>query len=211
MEYQLAQAQKLESIGQLAAGIAHEINTPTQYVGDNTRFMEESFSDMLKVMNKYNELLESVKNGKPTNELVKDIDALVQEIDIEYLTKDIPEAIEQTLQGVERISKIVRSMKEFSHPGVKEKTAVDINKAIESTITVARNEWKYVAEMETNFDASLPDVVCYIGELNQVVLNLIINATHAIADAVGDVPQRQGQNQRQHPQGCRVGGNTNKR
>lgn len=192
LENRLAQAQKLESIGQLAAGIAHEINTPTQYVGDNTRYLEDVFNDLLKVLNKYDELLRCVKDGKPTEDLVKEVEVLVDEVDIEYLSKDIPEAIAQTLQGVERVTKIVRSMKDFSHPGVKEKTAVDINKAIDSTITVARNEWKYVAELETKFDPSLPKVVCYIGEFNQVVLNLIINAVHAIADGFESVPNGKG-------------------
>ena len=192
LENQLAHAQKLEAIGQLAAGIAHEINTPTQYVGDNTRYLEDAFNDFLTVLNKYNELLTAVKDGNPTEDLVKEVEALVEEADIDYLSKDIPEAIAQTLQGVERVTKIVRSMKDFSHPGVKEKTAVDINQAIESTITVARNEWKYVAELKTTFDPSLPKVVCYIAEFNQVVLNLIINAVHAIADSLEGVSHNKG-------------------
>ena len=106
--------------------------------------------------------------------------------DLDYVLPEIPKAIQQSLEGVERVATIVRAMKEFSHPGTGQKSAVDLNHAIESTITVARNEWKYVAEVVTHFDPKLPPVPCLAGEFNQVILNLIINATHAIADVVGD-------------------------
>ncbi|HBZ54205.1 MAG TPA: hypothetical protein DEO88_02265, partial [Syntrophobacteraceae bacterium] len=184
MESQLAQAQKLESIGQLAAGIAHEINTPTQYVGDNTRFLQDAFQDLSRLLERYAEVPEALKAGSSAEELVSTMKTAAEEADLEYLTEEIPKAIQQSLEGVERVSKIVRAMKEFSHPGTEEKTAIDINNAIESTITVARNEWKYVVDMVTDFDRDLPLVPCLPGELNQVILNLIINATHAIADVV---------------------------
>ncbi|MBW2408773.1 MAG: PAS domain S-box protein, partial [Deltaproteobacteria bacterium] len=180
MEEMLAQTEKLKSIGQLAAGIAHEINTPTQYVGDNARFLQDAFKDIIEVLSLYAQLLTSVKSDSLTADLIGRIEDGIEAADVEYLIEEIPPAIEQTLGGVERIGKIVRAMKEFSHPGQEEKTAIDINKAIESTITVARNEWKYVAEMVTDFDASLPAVPCLPGEFNQVILNLIINAAHAI-------------------------------
>ena len=186
LQNQLTQAQKLESIGQLAAGIAHEINTPTQYVGDNTRFLQDAFGDLQKVLIKHGELLESVKSGNPTETLIHDVESVLEEADLSYLNQEIPKAIEQALEGVERVAKIVSSMKEFSHPGSGEKTAHDINRALESTITVARNEWKYVAEMETDFDPDLPLVPCLPGELNQVFLNMIINAAHAISDTSGN-------------------------
>ncbi len=184
MENMLAQTEKLKSIGQLAAGIAHEINTPTQYVGDNARFLQDAFEDIVEILSLYAELMAALKSDAHTSELIDRLENSLEEADVDYLLKEIPPAIEQTLEGVERIGKIVRAMKEFSHPGQEEKTAIDINKAIESTITVARNEWKYVAEMVTDFDTALPTVPCLPGEFNQVILNLIINAAHAIGDVI---------------------------
>ena len=183
MERDLRQAQKLESIGQLAAGIAHEINTPIQYIGDNTRFIQEAVSDLLGVLSAHDRLVTAAKAGDPLEDLINDVELHIESADLDYLQKEIPEAIDQTLEGVSRVSKIVTSMRQFSHPGTGKKTAVDINKALEATITVARNEWKYVADLETDFDPNLPLVSCLPGEINQVMLNLLINAAHAVEEA----------------------------
>ena len=183
---QLQQAQKLESIGQLAAGIAHEINTPTQYVSDNTRFLCDAFQDLLKIHEKYFQLAEACRSGAPTVDLLAEVEASAKQADVEFLTQEIPKALEHSLEGTKRISKIVRSMKDFAHPGTAVMQACDLNKAIDSTITVACSEWKYVAEMFTDFDTTLPLVPCLQGEFNQVVLNMIVNASHAIGDVIGD-------------------------
>jgi len=167
LESELAQAQKLESIGQLAAGIAHEINTPIQYIGDNGAFLEDAFRDLMRVVR------------PPTR---PDDSADAAGVDIAYLEEEIPKAIGQLLAGVDQVGRIVRAMKEFSHPGPLEKMPVDINRAIESTATVSRNEWKYVADLTTDLDPDLPLVHCIAGEINQVMLNLIVNAAHAISD-----------------------------
>ncbi len=184
LENQLYQAQKLESIGQLAAGVAHEINTPIQYVGDNTKFLQTAFEDIVVLLEKHGQLMAALKSGVATDEIIKDVEIAAKERDMEYLLEEAPKAIKQSLTGVDRVADIVRAMKEFSHPGAKEKTPTDINKAIENTITVTKNEWKYVAEMKTDFDNTLPLTPCLPGDFNQVILNLITNAAYAISEAV---------------------------
>jgi PAS domain S-box-containing protein len=186
MEMQLRHAQKLESIGQLAAGIAHEINTPTQYIGDNIRFLQSSFGDLSELQKKFGCLLLAAKTNAVTPELVAETEEVAQRTNVDFLLTEIPDAIRQSLEGVDRVARIVGAMKDFSHPGTGEKTRVDLNRAVETTLTVAGNEWKYHANIVTDFDPHLPQVPCLPGELNQVILNLVVNAAHAIADATND-------------------------
>lgn len=185
LEAQQAQRQKMESIGQLAAGVAHEINTPIQYVGDNTRFLQQCFTDLAPVWDCFGRLIEACGRGAPAPELVAEAASAARQADLDYLREEIPLALTQSLEGIARVSQIVRAMKVFSHPGVQDKTLVDLNQALESTLTVARHEWKYVADLEMDLAPDLPPVPCLPGDLNQVFLNMIVNAAHAIAEVVG--------------------------
>jgi PAS domain S-box-containing protein len=189
LERQLQHAQKLEAIGSLAAGIAHEINTPTQYVGDNIRFLKEAVEDLEPALRAIQELA-TPPDGTPSP-LPEAVRQAIERADVAYLLEEVPRSIEHSLEGVTRVARIVRAMKEFSHPG-QEKRPFDLNRAIESTVTVATSEWKYVAEMSLDLDEHLPLVPLLADEFNQVILNMIVNAAHAIGEAVAEDPDRKG-------------------
>lgn len=182
LEEQLRQAQKLEAIGQLAAGIAHEINTPTQYVSDNVAFLKESWPGISELLRLARDLCTACAATCSSPETVQRVSQCLEHADLDYLLQEVPRAVDQSSHGLQHVAKIVRCMKEFSHPDSSSKAAVDINRAIETTITIARNEWKYVAEVVTHLDPALPAVSCFVGEFNQVTLNLIINAADAIRE-----------------------------
>lgn len=181
LEAQLALAQKMEAIGQLSAGIAHEINSPMQYVNDNTMFLKYAFSDIDKILNFYSELASAIKEKRDLVSLVEEIDSHYEELDLDFTIEEVPQAIEQTLFGAQRVNSIVAAMKVFSHPGGLSDAPFDLNASIESSITVSKNEWKYVSEVETNLDADLPNCFGDQNRINQALLNLIVNAAHAIA------------------------------
>jgi two-component system, NtrC family, sensor kinase len=130
-------------------------------------------------------LLQAAEADDIPVDLVTEAREAVEQSDIEYLRDEIANAIEQTLEGVERVATIVRALKEFSHPGSGVKEATDLNQALESTATVARNEWKYIADLQLELSPDLPPVPCLAGELNQAFLNIIINAAHAIEESTG--------------------------
>jgi two-component system NtrC family sensor kinase len=179
LENDLRQAQKLEGIGQLAAGIAHEINTPTQFVTDNLTFLRESCEAALGLLELYRKAARGGSQGLSAC-VLRDLTDAERACDLEFIGAEVPRAIMQSLEGARRIAKIVRAVKEFSHPDLAEKAEADLNQGIASTIVIAHNEWKYVADLTTDFDGALPPVLCYPGDVNQVVLNLIVNAAHAI-------------------------------
>jgi signal transduction histidine kinase len=189
LESELNQAQKLESVGRLAAGVAHEINTPVQFVSDSVHFLRDATQDLFGLVQKLRAVKRSVLDGAPSVEAAQEAEAAEDTADLEYLVENMPQAIDRSLDGLGRVATIVRSMKEFAHPDSKEMTTVDLNRAIDSTLTIARNEYKYVADLETDF-ATLPPVVCYAGSLNQVVLNIVVNAAHAISDVVRGTEQK---------------------
>lgn len=177
------QASRLASVGQLAAGIAHEINTPIQYVGDNLRFVSDAFTQVATVLDAY-QRLESAAADTCRQE-IEVVRAAKDKAEIDYNLTEIPVALSQSLQGVQQVTEIVRSMKEFSHPGTTTKVATDLNRALEGTLTVSRNEWKHRARVELDLDPTLPLVTCLPGAINQVFLNLIINAADAIDELRG--------------------------
>jgi len=180
---QLLQAHKFESVGQLASGIAHEINTPTQFVSSNVSFLNDAFSDIQKmVMTLVKANAEKALTGDVLQQALETADWL-------YLEKEIPRAIQQSRDGLSRVANLVLAMKEFSHPGCKEAGLVDINHLIKTTATVARNEWKYSSELQLNLASDLPEIHCLSGGIGQVLLNLLVNAAHTITEKLGRTPE----------------------
>lgn len=192
-EIKLQQIQKLESLGQMAAGIAHEINTPTQFIGDNSKYLQEAFKDIEQLLAAYDRLQDAVESGNKVERTASEARRLAEEIGLNDLRKEIPSAIEQSLQGVERVANIVKSMKYFSHPGKQEKELVDINASIECAVNISRSEWKYEADLFTEFDSRVQLAPCFSAEFNQAILNMIINSIHAIKEAKNTDPARSGE------------------
>jgi signal transduction histidine kinase len=199
LERQLAQANRLEAIGQLAAGVAHEINTPVQYASDNTRFVIDSVAGLLAGLRELDALLREpagpdgadgaggaagaagAGGAAGENELRERARRILTDLDLAFVAEEVPNALAQSLEGLERVAQIVRAMKEFSHPG-QGRAPADLNRLVTSTAQVSRNEWKYVAELELDLDPAVGLVPCFEGDLKQVVLNIVVNAAHAIEE-----------------------------
>lgn len=182
LEIELRHAQKLESVGMLAAGIAHEINTPIQFIGDNINFLAEAFTQVTRVLRATYRFVPAIEDHR-----ARQLAAVIGEVDLPWLLEEVPEAARQSLEGVARVATIVKAMRNFGHPDHREPSPIDINGAIRDTATIARNEHKYVADLQLDLGL-IPPVLGYPSEFHQVVLNLIVNAAHAVADAIAAAP-----------------------
>jgi len=183
MVRELAQGQKLESVGRIAAGVAHEINTSVQFISDSVRFVRHALKDVPHSLADYRALAAGVLSGKDVTEAAKKAADTDEAADVDYFLKNAPDALDRAIEGIGRVGSIVRSMTEFAHPDARTKADVDLNRAIKTTLNMARNEYKIVAELVTEF-GDIPTVHCHAGDINQVVLNLLLNAAHAVSDVV---------------------------
>ena len=179
---QLSQAAKMEAVGQLAAGIAHEINTPTQYVSDSVTFIREVFQELSALFGPAEEL--RTAGAPPDPEVAGKLQRALRDIDFAFMQREIPPTFVRIETGIEKISAIVKAMNRFAHSGNNEKRMTDIGELLENALTISQNEWKYVANLEKDFDRHIGNLMCHPGDISQVFLNVIINAAHAIEDTV---------------------------
>ena len=163
IQSELLQSEKMASIGSLASGIAHEINTPIQYIGDNLQFLFDEQKNIFYALEKCD-------------------DETKEKIDLKFLKEEVPGSLKQSLEGLSQVANLVKSMKEFAHPGSEQLKPVNINRAINNVVTVLRSQWKYIADIDLNLDEDLPEIPCLHGEFNQIILNIIVNACHAVED-----------------------------
>lgn len=192
LEHRLGESKKMEAIGQMAAGIAHEINTPTQLVGSNLRYIEHQLEDVISLIDQVVILNQNVIMGTATPKMAETLHKSAEAVHIDFFRKEAPKAIADSLEGIERISHIVSAMRYYSHPGRETKELGNLNQIIQNALTLSRNEWKNVAEIKTDLATDLPSILCLPSELSQVILNLIINAVHAIRDVIKENPASKG-------------------
>ncbi|MEM7672498.1 MAG: ATP-binding protein [Verrucomicrobiota bacterium] len=191
-EAQLVHAQKMESVGQMAAGIAHEINTPIQFISSNLQFIQDSKEDLFSIIDSMKASNGNSDTGPIIEERMRELSGLLEEHDFEFIEEELPRAIDQSIEGTRRVSEIVQAMKTFSHPSTESLASASINKIVEDTVTLSKNEWKYVSELEMELAPDLPNATCSISEVSQVLLNLIVNAAHAIEECKKDKDSLEG-------------------
>ena len=179
MERQLAHSLKMESLGQLAAGIAHEINTPVQYVGGNLEFLGNTFGQLLELLDK---LAASALAGQGDRSLAEELTTLLGNEELRFVLEETPAAIRESKEGLDRVAAIVLSMKRFAHPGNELPLPVDVAGAVADTLAVSRSAWKFAADVSVEIDADVPPVLFVPGDFNQILLNIVVNAAQAIEE-----------------------------
>jgi signal transduction histidine kinase len=180
----------LETVGKLADGIAHELNTPIQYIGDNMRFVQQAFTDLTELINTVDQISEqNIKSDK----IPEFLRATLEKVDAPYLMQEVPRALEESLQGTAKISRIVRSMSDYSQTNGGNVIPTDLNQAVQTTLMICQHEWKNIANIQLELDPALPLFACIPCEINEVIQHLLSNAVLAVADSERNTPQNGGQ------------------
>jgi signal transduction histidine kinase len=183
-------SEKLAAVGQLAAGIAHEINTPVQFVGDSVHFVRAAMEDLNRLMGRFQALRDRVAAGQPVEpELLAQIAEIEEEIELDFLTAEVPRALDRSVEGIRRVAEIVQAVKAFGRAESREKILASVNQLLTTTAVVARPEYRHIADLKMQL-GEVPDLLCHPGDLNQVFLNLVVNAAHAIAEVQKRNPSR---------------------
>lgn len=181
-ELERRNTQNLQSVGQLASGVAHEINAPLQFINDNVHFLKDCFADLCRLVPRYQELCRKAANKALTPEQLAALENAEEDADLEYIQNKTPRAFEATVDGLVQVMKIVSAMRQFSRPDRGETAYADLNRAIRASLAVAKNEYKYVADVRVEL-GQIPPVLCTVSEISQVILGLIVNAAQAVGEA----------------------------